>query len=238
MDFPAKLKQILFLDIETVSCVSSYHHMDNRLKPLWERKASYLDKETDKETLFFEKAGIYAEFGKIITISIGSFFQNQTSELCFKVKSFYGDDEKIVLKEFNDLISKFDQRRLVLCAHNGKEFDFPYICRRMLINGIEIPEVLRISGKKPWEVHHLDTLELWKFGDKKNYTSLDLLAALFNIPSSKNDFDGSMVNDCYYNKKDLKRIKTYCEKDVIVTAQLYLRFKNLPLVLEENIHYH
>jgi DNA polymerase elongation subunit (family B) len=237
MEFPAKLKQILFLDIETVSCASSYQHMDERLKPLWERKATLLNKDSDKESLFFEKAGIYAEFGKIVTISVGSFFQSNDSELGFKVKSFYDHDEKKLLNDFNNLINKFDQRRLVLCAHNGKEFDFPYICRRMLINGITIPEVLRISGKKPWEVHHLDTLELWKFGDKKNYTSLDLLAALFDIPSSKNDFDGSMVNECYYKLKDLERIKTYCEKDVIVTAQLYLRFKNLPIVNEGNIKF-
>jgi hypothetical protein len=229
------IKNVLFLDIETISCAPSFDELDDRLKPLWERKAMFIDKEQDKESLFFEKAGIYAEFGKIINISIGSFFQNQQRDLCFKVKSFSGDDEKSLLKEFRDLLIRFDQKKLRLCAHNGKEFDFPYICRRMLINSIEIPEVLRISGKKPWEINHIDTLELWKFGDKKNYTSLDLLAALFNIPSSKNGFDGSMVNDCFYNQKDLSKIVKYCEKDVILTAQLFLKFKGLPIIPENNI---
>jgi 3'-5' exonuclease len=235
MDLLKKVKNILFLDIETVSCVKSYDDLDERLKPLWERKAQFISKEGDKESLFFEKAGIYAEFGKIVNISIGSFFLSTDKELCFKLKSFSGSDEYQLLKEFNELITRFDQKKLMLCAHNGKEFDFPYLCRRMLINGIEIPEVLRISGKKPWEVHHIDTLELWKFGDKKNYTSLDLLAALFNIPSSKTGFDGSMVNHSFYHDKDLEKITKYCEKDVVVTAQLYLRFKNLPLVSQNNI---
>lgn len=235
MDILKKVKNILFLDIETVSCVKSYDDLDERLKPLWERKAQFINKEADKESLFFEKAGIYAEFGKIVNISIGSFFLSPNKELCFKLKSFSGSDESLLLKEFNELITRFDQKKLMLCAHNGKEFDFPYLCRRMLINGIEIPEVLRISGKKPWEVHHIDTLELWKFGDKKNYTSLDLLAALFNIPSSKTGFDGSMVNHCFYNDNDLEKITKYCEKDVLVTAQLYLRFKNLPIVSQNNI---
>ncbi|MBX9852890.1 MAG: 3'-5' exonuclease [Cytophagaceae bacterium] len=231
------IKNILFLDIETISCVKSFEELDDRLKPLWERKAQFINKEQDKESLFFEKAGIYAEFGTIINISIGSFFQNPANELCFKVKSFSGKDEARLLKEFRELLVRFDQKRLRLCAHNGKEFDFPYICRRMLINSIEIPEVLRISGKKPWEINHLDTLELWKFGDKKNYTSLDLLAALFKIPTSKNGFDGSMVNDCFYNQNDLEKIARYCEKDVVLTAQLFLKFKNLPIVSENNIFF-
>jgi 3'-5' exonuclease len=237
MDPLKNVKNILFLDVETVSCVKAYKDLDERLKPLWDKKAQYISKDPDKdsETLFFERAGIYAEFGKIVNISIGSFFGQTPSELSFKVKSFSGNDEAEILKSFSELVMKFDQKRLTLCAHNGKEFDFPYICRRMLINGVQIPDVLRISGKKPWEVNHLDTLELWKFGDKKNYTSLDLLAALFNIPSSKTGFDGSMVNDCYYNQNDLQKIMKYCERDVIVTAQLYLRFKNLPIVPENNI---
>jgi hypothetical protein len=234
MDGIQNIKRILFLDIETISCASSYAELDPRLKPLWEKKAGFLDPLSDKADLFFQKAGIYAEFGKIINISIGSFFHQEES-LCFKTKSFSGVDEKTLLQEFILLIKKFDPRRLTLCAHNGKEFDFPYLCRRMLINGLEIPEVLRILGKKPWEIHHLDTMELWKFGDKKNFTSLDLLAALFNIPSSKDNFDGSKVNECFYREKNLKKIIQYCEKDVIVTAQLYLRFKNLPLISEKNI---
>jgi 3'-5' exonuclease len=235
MDTYNKGKNILFLDIETISCTPSFDELDERLQHFWERKAQFINKDEDKKKLFFEKAGIYAEFGKIVNISIGSFFQNPDNDLCFKVKSFSNINESNLLTEFTALIKKFDQRKLILCAHNGKEFDFPYICRRLLINKLEIPEVLRISGKKPWEVHHIDTLELWKFGDKKNYTSLDLLAALFNIPSSKINFDGSMVNDCYYHEKNMEKIQKYCERDVIVTAQVFLSFKNLPILIENNI---
>ena len=224
------IKKILFLDIETVSCCDSFDKLDERLQALWMKKAEYINKEEDKKKLFFNRAGIYAEFGKIICISFGSFFHNERKELCFKSKSFYGDNEKSTLEEFKALLEQFNQKKIVLCAHNGKEFDFPYICRRMLVNNIEIPEILRIGGKKPWEVQHLDTLELWKFGDKKNYTSLDLLTALFGIPSSKSGFDGSMVNECYYQEKNIEKIVAYCEKDVVATAQLFLRFNNLPII--------
>jgi predicted PolB exonuclease-like 3'-5' exonuclease len=229
------IKQVLFLDIETVSCCDSFENLDERLKKLWEKKAEYIEKDGDKKKLFFERAGIYAEFGKIISISFGSFFHNDNKELCFKVKSFSGENEKEILNDFKNLLERFNQKKLILCAHNGKEFDYPYLCRRMMVNHVEIPEILKLSGKKPWEVQHLDTLELWKFGDKKNYTSLDLLTALFNIPSSKNDFDGSKVNECYYKERNLEKIVRYCEKDVIATAQLFLRFKNLPLIPESNI---
>jgi DNA polymerase elongation subunit (family B) len=122
-----------------------------------------------------------------------------------------------------------------LCAHNGKEFDFPYLSRRMLVNSITLPSLLHLSGAKKWEVPHLDTMEMWKFGDYKHYTSLDLLLALFNIPSSKSEMDGSKVNGVYYQEKDLKKIATYCVSDVVAIAQLYLKMKNLPLIEERNI---
>jgi 3'-5' exonuclease len=155
--------------------------------------------------------------------------------LRFRVKSFAGDDEALILKDFVFLLQKYNQKKLLLCAHNGKEFDFPYLCRRMLVNNIALPEALDMSGKKPWEIPHIDTLELWKFGDRKSYSSLELLATILKVPTGKEGFDGSMVSDMYYKKNGLKTITEYCVRDVIMTAQIYLRFKNLPLIAQENI---
>jgi 3'-5' exonuclease len=228
-----QLKNLLFLDIETVPDIEHYEDMDERLKSLWDKKASYLDQEISPQQLY-QRAGIYAEFGRIITISVGFFFE-QGSALHFKVKSFAGDDESVILKDFVALLKKYNKRRLQLCAHNGKEFDFPYLCRRMVINGITLPETLDMSGRKPWEVPHLDTLELWKFGDRKSYSSLELLAVILKVPDGKNGFDGSMVSNAYYKEKDLKKIVEYCVRDVIMTAQIYLRFRNLPIIPRENI---
>jgi DNA polymerase elongation subunit (family B) len=228
-----KLKNLLFLDIETVPNTEHYEDMDERLKPLWDKKASYLDKENSPEQIY-QRAGIYAEFGKIITISVG-FFYEEGSILHFKVKSFAGDDEVQILKDFVSLLDKYNQKKLRLCAHNGKEFDFPYLCRRMLIHGIALPETLDLSDKKPWEIIHLDTLELWKFGDRKSYSSLELLATILKVPTAKDGFDGSMVSGMYYKEKDLKTIAEYCVRDVIMTAQIFLRFKNLPIIASENI---
>lgn len=233
----ADLKDILFLDIETVACTDNFSALDERLKVQWSRKASFLKREegvTD-EQLFHQRAGIYAEFGKIICIAVGKFTTNETGEPALKTKAYYGHNEHIVLSEFKSMVERLDPERTKLCAHNGKEFDFPYLSRRMLVNGIALPAVLNLSGRKPWENPHLDTLEMWKFGDYKHYTSLDLLAAIFNISSSKNGMDGSQVNAVYYKDKDLERIKNYCISDVVVLAQLYLRLKGLPLLDEQHI---
>ena len=236
MEFFKKLKHLLFIDIETVSCVESYAQLDERLKPLWNRKAFILNAETPADELFNERAAIYSEFGKIITIATGFFFLNEQGKLSFRVKGISNDNERTLLIELNELFSRFNERKLTLCAHNGKEFDYPYICRRMLVNGVTIPEVLQLSGKKPWEVRHEDTMEMWKFGDRKAYTSLELLAALFNIPQSKGEFDGSKVKKMYYEEKNLGKINDYCIKDVVMTAQVYLKLNGWPIVEEENIY--
>lgn len=234
----AEYKEILFLDIETVALVEGHDKLDDRLKVQWARKASFF-KRTDDQTdadLFNTRAGIYAEFGKIVSIAIGMFTENEQGELCLKTKYFTSHNEAELLKEFIQLLEKLGAGTK-LCAHNGKEFDFPYLSRRMLINGIPLPQVLDLSGKKPWEIVHLDTLELWKFGDYKHYTSLDLLAAIFNIPTSKGIMDGSQVSEVYYKEKDLKKISTYCVGDVIAVAQLFLRMKGQPLISPNNIKY-
>jgi DNA polymerase elongation subunit (family B) len=216
-----QLEKVLFLDIETVSAYSSFDKLDESWQKLWEEKTRFQRKEEFTASEFYpQRAGILAEFGKIICISVG-FIHYSGNQMEFRLHSFYGDDEKILLKEFSELINgHFNTPQHLLCAHNGKEFDFPYIGRRMLINGLEIPFVLNLAGKKPWEVQHLDTMELWKFGDYKNYTSLKLLAALFNIPTPKDDIDGSQVGQVYYEENDLERIRVYCEKDTLTVAQL------------------
>lgn len=223
------LKNILFLDIETVGQTIDYQNLDERLKKQWARKAAFLKKEegvTD-EQLFLDRAGIYAEFGKVVVIGLG-YFHEEESEVQLRTKALSGDNEKELLLQFKQVLSKMppDVR---LCAHNGREFDFPYLSRRMLINGIALPTALNLSGKKPWEVNHLDTMDMWKFGDWKNYTSLDLLAAIFGIESSKTDMDGSMVNTVYHEQNDLKKIAKYCLQDVVVTAKLYTKLQSIEL---------
>lgn len=224
-----KISNILFLDVETVPLVYDYKKLPKNMRELWDSKFRFQKTETPEQ--LYSKAGIFAEFAKVICISVG-FFNEKT----FRVKSFYGDDEKQVLQDFAALLNKhFNRKDHLLCAHNGKEFDFPFLCRRLLINGVKLPKTLNLSGKKPWEVPHLDTLELWKFGDYKNYTSLNLLAAIFNIPTPKDDIDGSDVARVYWEEKNLQRIVIYCQKDVLTVAQLLLRFKGEPLILPEDV---
>ncbi|GAA0891864.1 3'-5' exonuclease [Fulvivirga kasyanovii] len=223
-----ELRDILFLDIETVSSSETYEGLNERMKTLWSRKASFLKREeglTD-DAFYFQRAGIYAEFGKVVSIGIGLFHMEE-DKLILRLKALYDEDEKALLEQFNAILGKMRSDSLKLCAHNGREFDFPYLSRRMLINSISLPSVLDLSGKKPWEINHIDTMDMWKFGDWKHYTSLDLLAAIFNIESSKTDMSGSDVNRVYYKDQNLEKIADYCLQDVAVTAQLYLKLKNI-----------
>lgn len=218
------LSKILFLDIETVSQYPAFEEAPKTHQDLWELKANFLMKEEeDSVDSVYERAGIYAEFGKIVCISVGFINQN-VAQADLRVKSFSGKDEKQLLESFAGLLdSHYNSPDHLLCAHNGKEFDFPYIARRMIINGVKIPKILNIMGKKPWEVGHLDTMQMWKFGDFKNYTSLKLLAHSFGVPSPKDDIDGSDVGRVFWEEDDLDRIVTYCEKDVLTLAKVYLK---------------
>ncbi|MBT6808359.1 MAG: 3'-5' exonuclease [Flavobacteriales bacterium] len=233
-----KLEKVLFLDIETVPCESNFEDLDSTFKKLWEEKTQWQRKEEFTPSKYYKlKAGVMAEFAKVICISIGYLF-TEKGEQHFRIKSFYGDDEFILLEKFIDLLNKkFKSNSHLLCAHNGKEFDFPFLSRRILINGLKLPKLLDIAGKKPWEVNHLDTMELWRFGDYKNYTSIKLLAALFGIPTPKDDIDGSQVARVYWEENDLERIKTYCQKDTLTVAQLLLKYKGQNLIKEENIEF-
>jgi uncharacterized protein YprB with RNaseH-like and TPR domain len=231
------LHNILFLDIETVSQYATFDGLPHDWKELWAKKAEGLlrNKEDQTKESIYERAGIYAEFGKVICVSCG-ILQTNGNQKKLLLKSFAGHDEKEILSSFCDMISKWaSEGDKYLCAHNGKEFDFPYLCRRMVINDVCVPAILAISGKRPWEVNHIDTMELWKFGDFKNYTSLNLLAHALGVPTPKDDIDGSMVGPIYWKTHDLSRIVHYCQKDVITVAQVYLRLNREPLVLPENI---
>jgi hypothetical protein len=228
---------ILFLDIETVSQQESYNDLEEHWRDLWDIKAGFIlrNKEGETPESVYDRAAIYAEFGKIICISCGC-LQGTGENRKLVIKSFSGDDEHKLLTDFADMLQKWSgDADKFLCAHNGKEFDYPYICRRMIINSIAIPEALKIAGRKPWEVRHLDTMELWKFGDFKSYTSLNLLAAALGVASSKDDIDGSQVYGVYYKEKNLERIVEYCQKDVITLTQVMLRFHCEPRIKPENI---
>ncbi len=225
-------ESILFLDIETVSGAASYDELSPGMQALWDQKASRLSKEDgDTPQSLYPDAGLFAEFGKVVVISVGIFSGDQ-----FRLTSFFGHDEQKVLQDFAGLLHKsFYGPHHYLCAHNGKGFDFPFLARRMLLNGVALPVILNTPGKKPWEVAHLDTLELWRFGDYRSYISLALLTEIFGIPTPKDDISGSQVGKVYWKDDDLERIVRYCEKDTLAVAQLYRRFLNQPLIPDEQV---
>ncbi|TWP31424.1 3'-5' exonuclease [Apibacter muscae] len=217
------LKNILFIDLETVPEHENWNELSDRTKKLWEVKTQFQRKEEiSAEEYYYDRAGILSEFGKIICLSCGLI----TDDNKIKIKSFYGSNEKNILNSFNEMLkAKYFKSTLLLCAHNGKEFDFPFIARRMLIHQIKLPNILKIQGKKPWEIPHLDTMELWKFGDYKHYTSLDLLAHIFNLPSPKNEMDGSEVSNVFYKEKNIDKIKNYCENDVVTLINIFRKMR-------------
>ena len=229
------LENILFLDIETVPEKNAFDALPEEARQLWAEKTAYRRKEEYTPEEFYDRAGIWAEFGKIICISAGFFQISQ--EVTFRVRSFTGEENEI-LGEFKTLLETyFNLPKHILCAHNGKEFDFPYIARRMIIHGISLPSKLSLFGKKPWEIPHIDTMELWKFGDFKHYTSLRLMAHVLGLPSPKEDLDGSQIRSVYYEEGDIDRIAKYCELDVVTTAQVFLRLRNQGLMDKDNIVY-
>lgn len=221
------LERILFIDIETVPGSGSWEELPESERMLWDKKTRFQRKdEISAQDFYSEKAGIMAEFGKIICITIGMLEKNDT----LKIKSFAGHDEKKILQEFGEIFNSQRLRDVILCAHNGKEFDFPWIARRFLIKGMMPPVPFQMFGKKPWEIPHIDTMELWKFGDYKSFVSLELLAHLFKVPTPKDDIDGSMVSSIYYIEKDLQRIVDYCEKDVLTLANIFRRMRQEDLL--------
>jgi 3'-5' exonuclease len=228
--------KILFLDIETVRGHKTFEALPEEWQQLWDGKTKSQRAENQSPKDFYlERGGILAEFGKIVCISVGFIYHGKSGRE-FRVKSYFGDDEREILIAFSNLLNNhFNSPQHQLCAHNGKEFDFPWIARRLVIHGLPIPQILNTAGKKPWEVNHLDTMELWKFGDWKNFTSLKLLTACLGIPSPKDDIDGSQVGVVYYEENDVARIARYCQKDTLAIAQVLLRFCNEPLITPEEL---
>lgn len=235
------LKQILFLDIETVPLVPNFDGLTEVLQNEWAKKARYLKsnivENAEPSMLFEEKAGVFSEFAKVVCIVVGS-LQQQGDNWTLRLKSLANDDEKQLLLDFKELVQRFAKHypNLQFCGHNIKEFDVPLLCRRMLINGIKLPDAMNLSGKKPWEISHYDTLEMWKFGDYKHFTSLALLAEILGIPSPKDDMDGSMVGHVYWNEKDLPRIAQYCMQDVLTSAKVFLRLKGITDIHPEPVY--
>jgi len=230
------LKNILFLDIETVGQGADFAEVPERLQVLWHKKAALLDKEANeagRADLYAQRAGIYAEFGKVVAIAVGVLQPQTDGPPKLVVKAFSDHAEGQLLRRFAELLSARFSKDTLLCGHNIKEFDIPFLCRRMLINGVDIPPVLNVMGRKPWEVPHIDTMEMWRFGDKRSYVSLELLAASLDVPSSKDDIDGSQVHEVYYAEQDLDRIARYCMQDVAVTANVYMRMQGMALVPDQ-----
>lgn len=238
------LDKILFLDIETVSQYKDHQSLPTRqAKELWSKKSDALQRFNDEpksaDELYPEKAAIYAEFGKIVCISVG-FFHISGPETTFYVKSFYGELENELLSDFLTMLDQGFRKGTIkqICGHNIKEFDIPYICRRAMIQGLILPNPLQLHGKKPWELEHLiDTMQLWKFGDYKNFTSLKLLCHVFDVPTPKDDMDGSQVGHCFWIDQDVDKIEQYCKKDVIATARLFMKMRNQEPFSDNDIIY-
>lgn len=232
------LNELLVIDIETVPQFPAFSDLSDNWQDLWQEKvAKTMPDDTPPEESYRKRAGILAEFGKIICISTAIFSYNDMKINGLRVKSVSGDDERVVLEGFVEICNKMygRNRNFQFAGHNIREFDIPYICRRMIINGMLLPEYLQLNDRKPWEVRMMDTLSWWKFGDYKHYTSLHLMANVLGIPTSKTDMDGSMVQDVYYKEHDLQRIVDYCQRDVVVTANIILRFQQLPALREEDV---
>ncbi|MBK6634000.1 MAG: ribonuclease H-like domain-containing protein [Chitinophagaceae bacterium] len=232
-----RIENLLLIDIETVSEYATFNELNKDWKQLWEEKVQRnLPEDTTAADFYPQRAGVMAEFAKVICISVG-YFKREGKELKLRVKSFYGDDEKMLLQDFMAALQKMEinNNKWSFTGHNIKEFDIPFICRRLLINALTIPPFLDFQNMKPWETNMVDTFQYWRFGDYKHYTSLKLLAAALHVPSPKDDIDGSMVGDVYWKENDLERIVTYCQKDVVTTGNIVLRFKNLPLLPEEAV---
>lgn len=227
------IENIIFMDIETVSQYETYNEAPESIQYIWSKKyekSEYLN-SIPLDIAYKEKAAIFAEYGKIICISIGIYDRERNE---YRIKSFYGKDEKILLESFRSFTLSL-KRKYVFCGHNIKEFDIPYICRRFLIHQLSIPSLLDFQDKKPWEVEMIDTMQLWRFGDFKNYTSLETLTTIFNIPTPKDDIDGSQVGQVYWGEGNLDRIVRYCQNDVIAVIQLYLSFQQMNLITQEQI---
>jgi hypothetical protein len=234
-----KPENLLLIDIETVPMVKSYDQMSEKMQRLWDKKSLLIDNQNPKtDETFAEKAGIYAEFGKIICIGLGYFVKSK-SAYTLKIKTLANHDEKVILEDFKVVCNKFFKAPLKqFCGHNIREFDIPYICRRTFINQMSLPDIIAdLQNKKPWENPMLDTLQFWKFGEYKNFTSVDLLSTVLQIESPKGDIDGSDVARVYWQENDLERIVNYCNRDIVTVGQILMRLNGMNLLNEDELTY-
>jgi len=244
MVYPStQLRRILFLDIETASSEASFEELTDSIKEHWKKKArrhvnseEYPYFDDDLEAIYQDKAAIHAEFARVVCISVGFIIQHE-DQLALRIKTFVHEDEAILLQTFAELLDKhyYDKHNQFLCGHNIKEFDVPFICRRMMIHGIKLPNLLNIAGHKPWQTHHLlDTMEMWKYGDYKHYTSLDLLCEVLGVPTSKTDMNGAQVSRAFWDGR-INEISQYCEEDVLATVRVYQRCVGLVQIAAEDV---
>lgn len=231
MAIECNFNHTLFLDLECVPATPTYFDLDEWMQALREKKGKRMvssmgvEDEMSVEDAYEHRSGIFAEFGKIIVISTGIVSKQDDWTFQMRVKSFAGDDERALLVDFFDMLNTyFSKGHHALCGHNIKEFDIPYICRRALVHDLEFPDILDVQGKKPWETNYIDTLELWKFGDRKNFISLDLLCRVLGVQTPKTDLSGEQVARVYRDDKDLPRIVEYCERDVVAVGEVMLKF--------------
>lgn len=233
------LENFLMIDIETVSSSGDFDGLSEDWKMLWQDKVKHSVPENATAAEYYpQRAGVMAEFAKVVCISM-AYFKKEGNQYQLRVKSFFGHDEKELLERFVVTVDQLEavHNKWSFTGHNIKEFDIPFLCRRLLINGLKVPVYLDFQNMKPWETNMVDTFQYWRFGDYKNYTSLKLLAASLNVPSPKDDIDGSMVGHVYWVENDLERIAVYCQKDVVTVANIILRFRNMPLLMPEQIVY-
>lgn len=237
------LNQLLIIDIETVSQYPGFECMDDSWKQLWQEKVmKILPAGVSAAEFYLQRAGVMAEFAKIICISVGWLKQDESGVDMF-LRSFFGNDEHELLSKFIVAMNERNEGLNDWCfvGHNIKEFDIPFICRRLLVHGLPIPNYLDFQNKKPWETNLIDTFQYWRFGDYKNYTSLKLLSAVLQVPSSKEDIDGSMVGALYWasdpveQQNNVHRIVAYCQQDVVATGNILLRFKGMSLLNQQQI---
>ena len=231
------LENFLVVDIETVSAQPTYDSLNDEWQHLWEEKVlRTVPEDVTAAEYYQQRAGVMAEFAKVVCISLG-YFKREKGDYQFRIKSITGHDEKELLQQFITTVNQLEavNSHWSFTGHNIKEFDIPFLCRRLLINGLPIPPYLDFQNMKPWETNMVDTFQYWRFGDYKNFTSLKLLAASLNVPSPKDDIDGSMVGQVYWQEGNMERIAVYCQKDIVTVANIILRFKHLPLLKEEQV---
>lgn len=247
--------QLGFVDTETIPGYKDFNDMPEELARMYERKFGHElanndpDKFDNFEDHYRARAALYPEFGKIVCLVIGVIFvDDKDKQEKLKLKTLCGRHEDKLLAEAAPIIDKFDS----LVGHNSKEFDFPYLCKRFYVHGIQLPQILNIAGKKPWEVSLIDTMELWRFGSFKGSTSLELFAHCLGLPSPKQDMTGADVAKVYYEMFDhmkdgelpfeaesaaIQKIGKYCQGDVVTLANCYRKLKYQSVIASENVIY-